>query len=134
MFFFHKNIGKRGINFHGNRLLTVEAPEPSEIIWENINKSRTKKIMLRLASLFSLSVILLLISAIVFYLLTYQKDEFQEYLNHLNFKIIVNQKSSFLMNLSWKALENRFYSLSISIIIVIINSFILEEIVIWISK
>ena len=62
--------GKVSVIFHGNKLIIEEAPEPGDIIWENITKSTKTKILWRFISFLifiSISMIALLMFGLIYF-------------------------------------------------------------------
>lgn len=126
--FFNKNVSlPRGFFFMGSRLIIESAPQPNEIIFQNLHTNIRDKIKRRLITLVLTLFELGIFGVIIYYLLLFQNNYFSTEINDLEIQLskLKSEQSESL------DLEDQYYSTMIllylysgciSLFIVIINS------------
>ena len=124
---FRKNfISAHGIYFKGFLLIISNAPEPTEIIWENLHKTNSNKFKVRIIT-HTLTMLLLFSIGIGIYFLVYvQQKYFLTPIGKFILKGEFKKKGTFSLEFSNQSLLLHFTSFCISIAIILINKVILQ--------
>lgn len=119
--FFNKNTElSRGLIFHEARLIIEQAPEPNEILFNNLHSNVKEKIKIRFIT-FLLTVLEIgIFGIIIYYLLSFQYNYFAQEISTLSFRKSDYDNDEATYNETMILLY--FYSGCISLLIVIINN------------
>lgn len=120
--FFNKDVNlERGFLFHGSRLIVESAPQPNEILFNNLNSDSKEKFKRRLITFFLTVLELGSFGVLIYYLLSLQYNYFAQQINELDFEMKSSDEET--MNQYYEMMFLLYiYSGSISLLIVVINN------------
>lgn len=120
--FFNKDVNlERGFLFHGSRLIIESAPQPNEILFNNLNSNSREKFKRRFITFFLTVLELGGFGISIYYLLSLQYNYFSQQINELDYEM--NSSDEATMNQYYEMMFLLYvYSGFISLLIVVINN------------
>ena len=118
----------RGFIFQGHRLIIERAPEPNEILFNNLHSNSREKIKIRLVTFFLTMLELGAFGIIIYYLLSFQYDYFTIEINNLQAAMTQSLSDELLSSYQEMMIMLYLSSGCISLFIVVINNIFIEYI------
>ena len=133
--FLNKNFQlSQGFVFHGSRLIIEQAPEPNEIIFNNLSIETKERLKLRAIILFLTALEMISFGALIYYLLSFQYNYFNKKMALLEIKYDDSQSNESLSEYNTMMIYLYFMNGCISLVIVVINNIFIALITEYIVK